>query len=88
MATRRTTHGKRERERAKQERASAKRERRAERAQAEADEIVIDDGVTAEDLLERMREIHAAYDAGEMSFEDFDTERSELTDRIAEILAR
>ena len=72
MATRRTTHGKRERERAKQERATAKRERRAERAQAEADET----------------EIHAAYDAGEMSFEDFDTERSELTDRIAEILAR
>lgn len=88
MATRRTTHGKRERERAKQEKAVAKRERRAERAAAGDDMVFDEDGPSAEDLLERMREIHAAYDAGEMSFEDFDTERSELTDRIAEILAR
>jgi hypothetical protein len=87
MATRRTTHGKRERERSRQLKAAAKRDRREGRATSEAGEeapVALDDGdATTEELLARIEALHASYDAGEISFEDFDTERAELTDRIA-----
>jgi hypothetical protein len=88
MATRRTTHDKRQRERSKQEKAAAKRERRQDKG-AEVDEDVAsdDDDATTEQLVERIQELHAEYDAGRISFEDFDEQRAVLTDRIALRLA-
>lgn len=90
MATRRTTSGKRERERAKQAKAAAKRERRLERGSEEGDDetVVAVEDLTTEELLARMEALHEAYDAGKVSFEEFDEQKNELTDRIAISLSR
>jgi hypothetical protein len=92
MATRRTTSDKRQRERAKQAKAAAKRERRQERSSGgnedTGDEARPAEELSTEQLLERIETLHAAYDAGELSFEDFDEQKSELVDRIALRLAQ
>ena len=91
MATRRTTSGKRQRERAKQLKAAAKRERRQERSteddlvQASTD---FDDDLTTEQLVQRIEALHADYDAGTVTFEEFDEQKAELLDRIALRLAQ
>ncbi|HWS46285.1 MAG TPA: hypothetical protein VN636_10520 [Acidimicrobiia bacterium] len=91
MATRRTTSGKRQRERAKQLKAAAKRERRQERSteddlvQASTD---LDDDLTTEQLVQRIEALHADYDAGTVTFEEFDEQKAELLDRIALRLAQ
>ena len=92
MATRRTTSDKRQRERAKQAKAAAKRERRQERSSGGGEDTVDEtdagEDLATEQLLERIETLHAAYDAGELSFEDFDEQKSELFDRIALRLAQ
>ena len=93
MATRRTTHDKRQRERNKQQKAAAKRARRqGERLpdDPEFDEAVsLDDGPeSTEQLLQEMEALHADYDAGRVSFEDFEERKSALMDRIAVRLAQ
>jgi hypothetical protein len=93
MATRRTTSDKRQRERAKQAKAAAKRERRQDRSSdARLDDAgtgsADDDDLTTEQLLARIEELHADYDAGTVSFEEFDEQKSELVDRIALRLAQ
>ena len=91
MATRRTTSGKRQREHAKQLKAAAKRERRQERSteddlvQASTD---LDDDLTTEQLVQRIEALHADYDAGTVTFEEFDEQKAELLDRIALRLAQ
>ncbi|HYL51866.1 MAG TPA: hypothetical protein VEZ15_07850 [Acidimicrobiia bacterium] len=89
MATRRTTFDKRERERSKQAKAAAKRARRQDKS--DDPEITTsegnDGGFTTESLLKRIEELHEAYDAGRISFEDFDEQKSELVDRLAICLA-
>ena len=91
MATRRTTSGKRQRERAKQLKAAAKRERRQERSteddlvQASTD---FDDDLTTEQLVQRIEALHADYDAGTVTFKEFDEQKAELLDRIALRLAQ
>ena len=91
MATRRTTSGKRQRERAKQLKAAAKRERRQERSteddlvQASTD---LDDDLTTEQLVQRIEALHADYDAGTVTFEEFDEQKAELLDHIALRLAQ
>ena len=80
MATRRTTSNKRERERSKQAKAAAKRERRQDRSPEDAvgapefDE----NSATTEELIERIAAMHEQFDAGRITFEAFDEEKSEL----------
>ena len=80
MATRRTTSSKRERERNKQAKAAAKRERRQDRANdVESDGTPFDENTaTTDELIERIAAMHEQYDAGEISFEAFDEEKTEL----------
>jgi hypothetical protein len=80
MATRRTTSNKRERERSKQAKATAKRERRLDKSPDENEEVVEFDenSATTDELIERIAAMHEKYDDGQMSFEDFDEEKTEL----------
>jgi hypothetical protein len=90
MATRRTTSGKRQREREKQARAAEKRARRQAQASENALRAAIavdEEDLTTDELLARMQALHAEYEAGTLSFEDFDERKAELTDRIALRLA-
>ncbi len=90
MATRRTTSDKRQRERAKQAKAAAKRERRQDRstdAELDDSEPSAVDELTTEQLVERIEALHSNYDAGTVSFEDFDEQKNALLDRIALRLA-
>lgn len=83
MATQRSTFGKRDREMAKAAKARAKRERRDSRSELEPEpkpELV---GASAAELVEQLRDLHTAYDDGRIAFEDFDEQKSELTDQIA-----
>ena len=90
MSTRRTTHDKRQRERSKQQKAAAKREKRQDKTNDEQVEVaeVPFDAESTEALIARMEELHANYDAGRVSFEDFDEQKAELLDRIALKLAQ
>ena len=83
MATQRSTFGKRDREMAKAAKARAKRERRDARGDVEpepAPELV---GGSAAELVDQLRDLHAAYDDGRLTLEDFDEQKSELTDQSA-----
>ncbi len=80
MATRRTTSNKRERERSKQAKATAKRERRQDKSPDENEDVVEFDenSATTEELIERIAAIHERFEAEQISFEDFDEEKTEL----------
>ena len=81
MATRRTTSSKRERERSKQAKAAAKRERRQDRSTEEDGSKLPEfdeNSATTDELIERIAAMHEQYDAGQISFEAFDEEKSEL----------
>ncbi|HUI48438.1 MAG TPA: hypothetical protein VL119_07060 [Acidimicrobiia bacterium] len=80
MATRRTTSSKRERERSKQAKAAAKRERRQDRSdEDETGTVAFDENsATTEELIERIAAMHEQFDAGEITFEVFDEEKTEL----------
>ena len=81
MATRRTTSSKRERERSKQAKAAAKRERRQDRSTEtdEPDFSAFDENTaTTDELIERIAAMHEQYDAGQITFEAFDEEKTEL----------
>jgi hypothetical protein len=90
LATRRTTFDKRERERSKQAKAAAKRARRQDKSDDEPEATTpegSDGQFTTESLLKRIETLHEDYDAGRISFEDFDEQKSELVDRLAICLA-
>ena len=80
MATRRTTSSKRERERSKQAKAAAKRERRQDRSPDDETNLpeFDENSATTDELIERIAAMHEQYDAGQLSFEAFDEEKSEL----------
>ena len=80
MATRRTTSNKRERERSKQAKATAKRERRQDKSPDDNEDVVEFDenSATTEELIERIAAIHERFEAEQISFEDFDEEKTEL----------
>jgi hypothetical protein len=81
MATRRTTSNKRERERSKQAKAAAKRERRLDKSPDEDGEDAVEfdeNSATTDELIERIAAMHEKYDDGQMTFEDFDEEKTEL----------
>ncbi len=84
MATRRTTSNKRERERSKQAKAAAKRERRLDKSPDEETDVIEFDenSATTEQLIERIAAMHEQYDAGQLSFEAFDEEKSELMELL------
>jgi len=91
MSTRRTTSDKRQRERDKQAKAAAKRARRQDRSiedGIDTTDPTIDRTSTTEQLLERVEALHAEYDAGNLSFEEFDEQKSSLLDDIAIRLAQ
>jgi hypothetical protein len=90
LATRRTTFDKRERERSKQAKAAAKRARRQDKSEDDPEVTTTegnDGGFTTVALLKRIETLHEDYDAGRISFEDFDEQKSELVDRLAICLA-
>jgi hypothetical protein len=88
LAKSRSTFGKRDREMAKTAKANAKRARRDARADAEPVEPTVNtDGVSADELVERLKELHESYEDNRLSLEDFDAARSDLVDRIALIMA-
>jgi phage shock protein A len=77
MARQRATFGKRERERARLERATEKQERRAARANA-PDEPAPAPQVDESTVLAKLETLHAAFDRGEVSPDDFAAQRDEL----------
>jgi predicted transcriptional regulator len=83
LAKSRSTFGKRDREMAKTAKANAKRARRDARADEPVEPIVDNDGTSADELVERLKELHDAFEDNRMSFEEFDEARSDLVDRIA-----
>lgn len=89
MATnRRETFEKRQRDKARRDKAAAKRakkvERAEERAEAAADAPVPteSDGASDEQTLAALAALHAAFDAEEIDFDDFEERRSELLARL------
>lgn len=84
MATQRSTFGKRDREMAKAAKARAKRERRDTKGDLEPEPVVAPViGHSAAELVDRLRDLHLAYDDGRLTLDDFDEQKSELTDQIA-----
>ena len=86
MARRRTTFGKLQRDRDKQAKAKAKIERRTTRAEQSTDE----DEETVEPagqqdqaaVLAALADLHAAYDDGQISLDDFEVKRDELRNAL------
>jgi hypothetical protein len=88
VSRRRTTFGKLQRDRDKQAKAKAKQERRQHRA--DPDEQAPDDGEAAAPapevdqaaVLAQLADLHAAFDDGRISLEDFEARRDELTSQL------
>lgn len=72
---------KQQREKARRERAAAKWAKRAERANADAPEPAEPVREQA-DVLAELATLHARFDAGEMSFEDFEITKQQVTDQL------
>jgi hypothetical protein len=87
MATRRTTFDKLQRERAKKAKAAAKRERRQDRSSDEGADLDVDlaaeEQLSPGELLERIEAVHERFAAGQMSFEDFEEQKTELLTRLS-----
>lgn len=87
MARSNESFNRRERERAKKQKADAKRQRRLTRPESddgdesttEAADQPVDQGA----LLQRLAELNEAFEAGNLTFEDFDEQRAELIALIA-----
>jgi hypothetical protein len=90
MGAQRTSFAKLQRDRAKKAKAAQKRERRQgggefEGARTVEDQpTVVDDGgeLSAPVLLQLIEDIHKAYDAKEISFEEFEEKKIELLGRL------
>jgi hypothetical protein len=89
MSSGRTTHDKRQRERAKQAKAAEKRARRQGKGTEEDEEVAVvdDDRRSTEELIAEMEQLHASFDAKQIDFDAFDERKNELLDRIAVRLA-
>jgi hypothetical protein len=87
MAAQRTSFEKLQRDRAKKAKAAAKREKRLEKgSDVETDEELppIEPGaeLSAAELLRRVEELHNAFEAKKISFEDFEEQKADLMARI------
>lgn len=86
MARQRTTFDKMQRERAKKAKAASKRERRQERAAEGGTGIMTADGSpqdTPADLLDQIAAVHARFEAKQITFEEFEEQKTELFERLA-----
>jgi hypothetical protein len=86
MATRRTTFDKLQRERAKKAKAAAKRERRQERGSEDSQDVDVDlagEELTPGELLQRIEAVHERYAAKQISFEEFEEQKTELLTRLS-----
>jgi uncharacterized membrane protein len=81
MSRRRTTFGKLERDRAKQAKNRAKQEKRAERAEEAATAEATPETSAADEarILESLAKLHEAFARGDVTLDDFETRREELT---------
>jgi hypothetical protein len=84
MATRRTSFGKLQRDRAKQATAAAKRERRQDRSVADEEVAVIpEEGeLSAAQLLVLIEQIHKQFDDKVIDFDEFEEKKAELMARL------
>jgi hypothetical protein len=88
MGAQRTTFDKLQRERAKKAKAIAKRERRQDRTDEPGDTpgvVAFPEGdglLSPAELLELVATIHAQFEAGDMSFEDYEERKTELLARL------
>ena len=85
MATRRTSFGKLQRDRAKQATQAAKRERRLEKSTAEEEEVAVipEEGeIPPEQLLVLIEQIHKQFDDKVIDFEEFEEKKAELMARL------
>ncbi len=86
MATRRSTFGKQDRERAKKAKAAAKRERRFDRSEDDKpDDRPAAGDYTADELLRAIEALHQDFDANRISFEEFEERKLELFEQLAAI---
>ena len=72
-------------------RAAQKRERRPQKSSDESlapPEQAGDPSSSTEELLARLEQLHVEYDAGGVSFDDFDAEKTTLLDAVALRLAQ
>lgn len=82
MASRGTSFGKRERDRAKKEKQTLKAERRVERAEATDEEEAPVSYRSTEDILAEVEALHIQLDEGLIGAEDFADKRDELMAQI------
>ncbi len=90
MGGQRTSFSKLQRDRDKKAKAAAKRERRQERASGtDGDDVTDilsnDDGtseLSADDLLKLIESIHQRFDAGTMTYEEFEEQKVDLLGRL------
>ena len=86
MSTRRTSFGKVARERDKKAKAAAKREQRQSRAtDAPADEEIPErtgPERSTEELLHAVEELHGRYDAGLLSYDEYEEQKADLLSQI------
>jgi len=84
MATRRTSFGKLQRDRAKQANAAAKRERRQERAAATVEEVEIptEGELSPAELIGLIEQIHQQFEDKIIDFETFEEKKAELLARL------
>jgi len=81
-----STAGKRLRERQKVEKAQAKAERKAARQAAQADEVDISSQRSESELMEDLANLQRAFEAGDVSAEDFATRREQLQAQFEQLL--
>ena len=82
MASRGTSFGKRERDRAKKEKQTLKAERRTERAEATDEDAAPVSTRSTEDILAEVEALHIQLDEGLIDAEDFADKRDELMAQI------
>lgn len=92
MAANRTTFEKLQRDRAKKAKAAAKREKRLARSQGELAEpeagetpeidVASTEPLSAEELLTLVEKVHADYDRGDLTFDEFEEKKLELMERL------
>ena len=88
MGGQRTSFSKLQRDRDKKAKAAAKREKRQERSatpEEGGDVLVEDDGtseLSADDLLKLIESIHKRFEAGTMTYEEFEEQKVDLLGRL------
>jgi hypothetical protein len=89
MGGQRTSFSKLQRDRDKKAKAAAKREKRQERSAnpdgGDVDVLVEDDGtseLSADDLLKLIESIHKRFEAGTMTYEEFEEQKVDLLGRL------